>query len=220
MNADQIGPGFVFDAFSGAWVPLGIFLCALILGKFALSLFKSYINKGYADRRGQYGENKVRKVLRGLGNEYTVFNDIRLPAPRGKSTQIDHLVVSPYGVTVIETKNWSKAWLFCGPADRHWTLLRTYGRKKTQAPNPFKQNEWHLKAVLRATDLKREHLKNMVVLASNNCKLKTAQPEGLFYADELNGYFRRQREEVLSDEEIEQVIRQINDAEVSSSEMV
>ena len=53
--------------------------------------------------KGWFGEKMMAGYLSRLPEEYTVLNDVILPTETG-TTQIDHIVVSPYGVFVIETK--------------------------------------------------------------------------------------------------------------------
>lgn len=53
--------------------------------------------------KGKYSEKLVLKKMLQLPDEYTIFNDFLFES-NGHSTQIDHIVVSPYGVFVIETK--------------------------------------------------------------------------------------------------------------------
>ena len=57
-----------------------------------------------ANRKGKRGENAAAWYLHRLPSEYVVYSNIMLPTNYG-TTQIDHLVVSPYGVFVIEVKN-------------------------------------------------------------------------------------------------------------------
>ncbi|WP_430900942.1 MULTISPECIES: nuclease-related domain-containing protein [unclassified Paraflavitalea] len=67
---------------------------------------------------GAIGEHKVVKVLEGLSDEYTLINDFSITFARPiynrqendyiKSIQIDHLLISPAGIFLIETKNWSE----------------------------------------------------------------------------------------------------------------
>ncbi len=55
--------------------------------------------------KGKAGEKTVsRKLSRLPKDKYKVLNDIMLATPKG-TTQIDHIVVSIYGVFVVETKN-------------------------------------------------------------------------------------------------------------------
>jgi len=71
---------------------------------------------------GAQAELSVIAQLYKLPAEYVVFNDIRLRATRYihftggalQSAQIDHLVLSPTGIFVIETKSWSKNFVESG----------------------------------------------------------------------------------------------------------
>jgi len=71
---------------------------------------------------GARAELDVIARLARLSAEHTVFNDIRLTADRFirfngaplQSAQIDHLVLSPAGVFVIETKRWSRHFVESG----------------------------------------------------------------------------------------------------------
>jgi len=67
---------------------------------------------------GALGEQKVVKVLENLSNDYILINDFSVsfsPAIYNrqkndyiKSVQIDHILVAPSGIFLIETKNWNK----------------------------------------------------------------------------------------------------------------
>jgi hypothetical protein len=54
--------------------------------------------------KGAQGEECVAQELMFLSSEYSIFNGIRLDK---SSYNIDHIVVGPTGVYVVETKNWS-----------------------------------------------------------------------------------------------------------------
>src|SRR5262245_27275124 len=55
--------------------------------------------------KGIRGETAVAELLRSLPDDYFLFNDVALPGYPGN---IDHVVVGPCGVLVIETKNLSR----------------------------------------------------------------------------------------------------------------
>ena len=67
---------------------------------------------------GAIGEQKVVKILSTLPDEYVLINDFSLSFNPPiynrsdedyiKSVQIDHLLISPSGLFLIETKNWSE----------------------------------------------------------------------------------------------------------------
>lgn len=70
------------------------------------------------EHAGASAECQMARILvRGLPDEFHIFHDVNVEADRWiwdgqehrKSSQIDHVVVGPGGVFVIETKWWSKA---------------------------------------------------------------------------------------------------------------
>jgi hypothetical protein len=79
---------------------------------------KTKIDKLNSFIYGALGEQKVVKTLEALSDEYHLINDFSVsfyPAIYNrqeneyiKSVQIDHILVGPSGVFLIETKNWSE----------------------------------------------------------------------------------------------------------------
>jgi hypothetical protein len=94
--------------------------------------------------KGLIGERRVRKQLRRLPEEnYKVLNDIILRGKKGTS-QVDHLVISPYGIFVIETKNYN-GWIHGREDSEYW--VQTFYKHKTKFRNPIKQNWSHIYAI-------------------------------------------------------------------------
>lgn len=64
---------------------------------------------------GAIGEHKVENILKKLSDDYVLINDFcytfEVPLKNKgdfiKSIQIDHLLISSFGIFIIETKNWS-----------------------------------------------------------------------------------------------------------------
>lgn len=77
------------------------------------------------DNIGKAGEKRVARKLDWLPKEYIILNDIMLPTQYG-TTQIDHIVVSPYGIFVIETKNY-KGWIFGHENSEEWKQSLLFG---------------------------------------------------------------------------------------------
>ena len=77
--------------------------------------------------KGRIGEKKVAKILKSLPEtEYRVLSNVMLETSHG-TTQIDHVVVSVYGIFVIETKNY-KGWIVGSEYSETWTQ-NLYGEK-------------------------------------------------------------------------------------------
>lgn len=93
--------------------------------------------------KGQYSEKLAYRKMLELSDEYHIFNDLFLES-NGYSTQIDHIVVSPYGVFVVETKGY-KGWIFGNEDSECWTQILY--RRKYKFYNPIKQNESHVRKI-------------------------------------------------------------------------
>ncbi|WP_421381983.1 NERD domain-containing protein [Bacillus salacetis] len=104
--------------------------------------------------KGMIGESWIRFHLSKLDQEnYFILHNILLPAQNGKTTQVDHVVVSPYGIFVIETKNY-KGWIFGSEKSKQWT--QQIYKSKHRFHNPIYQNYGHIEAVKKAVG---EHIK-------------------------------------------------------------
>jgi hypothetical protein len=76
------------------------------LGFFAIFIITEIL--GSAGFKGWFGERAVSKGLARLDPaHYRTFHDLYLPRPDGQcSIQLDHVIVPPLGIFVIETKNY------------------------------------------------------------------------------------------------------------------
>mgnify|MGYP000845811363 FL=1 len=117
----------------------------LIFGFIAFILVIFFLGKWVWVSRGEMGEHYVSKILSSLDeNEYKVFNDVMLRTKNGKTTQIDHIVISAYGIFVIETKNYS-GWIFGNEKAEYW--MQVIYNEKHKFRNPVKQNQAHVFAI-------------------------------------------------------------------------
>ena len=91
--------------------------------------------------KGKVAEKMVHHKLMQLPEEYHVIDNV-LFMSNGRSTQIDHIVVSPYAVFVIETKGY-KGWIFGGESTEYW-MQSIYGHKSTFY-SPLLQNDGHVR---------------------------------------------------------------------------
>ena len=90
------------------------------------------------------------------------------------SSQIDHIVVSIYGIFVIETKNY-KGWIHGNEQSEYWT--QSIYKKKTKFRNPIKQNWAHIYALKRALS-SFEHVKyHSIVVFAGSAKLKNVRSQ-------------------------------------------
>lgn len=94
--------------------------------------------------KGTLGETRQEIRLHKLDREkYKVINDIIIPN-KDKTSQIDHLIISNYGIFVIENKNFSGS-IYGSEKDRSWTQVM--GKSRNTFYNPILQNYGHIKAL-------------------------------------------------------------------------
>ncbi|WP_406947112.1 nuclease-related domain-containing protein [Klebsiella quasipneumoniae] len=72
------------------------------------------------------------------------LDDVTLVVSEGDTTQIDHIVVAPTGIFVVETKFY-KGRIYGKESDKQWTQKIFKNTYKFQ--NPFRQNYKHVKAI-------------------------------------------------------------------------
>ncbi|MBM7662813.1 hypothetical protein JOC85_003624 [Bacillus mesophilus] len=94
---------------------------------------------------GSIGEAYVRKQIMTLNPEvYKSVHDLYIPINSGRTSQIDHVIISEYGIFVIETKNY-EGWIFGSENQKQWTQV-IYKRKE-KFSNPIWQNYGHIQAL-------------------------------------------------------------------------
>ena len=145
--------------------------------------------------RGWLGELKTimaKKVFL-PSRDYVDLNNVTIPTHRG-TAQIDHVIVSRYGVFVVESKNMS-GWIFGNAADPQWTKINRGHNLKFQ--NPLHQNDSHIRALARLILVHPDKM-HSVVIFWGNCSLRTAMPPNVL----TSGYttYIRSKTRVLFDE--------------------
>lgn len=136
-------------------------LCGLILALLILIAVVRW-RQGRGERKGRRGERIVAKELKGLGRrEYIVLNDLLLPTAQGRTSQIDHVVVSTRGIFVVETK--SLAGRIAGNEhSQYW--IQYLSSQSRQIYNPLLQNAAHIRVLRRLLkDLDPELFVSVVV---------------------------------------------------------
>mgnify|MGYP000131284809 FL=1 len=168
---------------------------------FALALTIGYVFGRYHARYRtsnfqNSGEALVSRAIESNFNtpDYHLLNHITLTLEDG-TTQIDHILVSRFGVFVIETKNFS-GWIFANAKQATWTQVLFH--KKFKFQNPIFQNMRHVNAVKNTLDfLQPNHIKSLVVF-TGDAKFKTDVPTEVFTVSKLVKYLRSHNDEVMS----------------------
>ena len=112
---------------------------------------------------GMAGEFWVKRELKKLSDEYLVINDIMIKTKDGSTHQIDHVVISKYGIFVIETKQYN-GYIKGNDYDKRWLIKN--GKKKIYVNNPLHQNYGHVKSLEEILNLPEEKFISLVCIPS------------------------------------------------------
>lgn len=181
-----------FEAARPLWWALPI---VVLLGIFKSRWFK-----------GLFGEAYVKLIarLRLSADEYQGAHDVTLPTPDG-TTQIDHVLVSRYGIFVIETKH-MMGWIFGSEKQAQWTQ-KIY-RKTFKFQNPLRQNYKHVKALEALLDVPADTIHSVVVF-SGSAVFKTRMPDNVTIGGGYVRYIKSFRDPVLSDAQVQEALERI-----------
>jgi len=159
--------------------------------------------------KGQVGELKIRLLiwLRLDSDAYKVLHNLTLPTPDG-TTQVDHVLVSRFGIFVIETKNMS-GWIFGDARRRKWT--QTFHRNKYTFQNPIQQNFKHVKAVQAVVEIP-EHAIHSVVVFTGSSEFRTALPDNVTTLRTFRNHIMSKKIELIPEDQVNDVISQLQQA--------
>jgi len=178
---------------------MGIILLILI---FAILISSIYYRINKAKIKGTLGERKISSKLSSLPNNYLVFNDIYINVA-GRSTQIDHVVISIYGIFVIETKNYT-GWIYGSDNSEYWTK-NIYGNKY-QFRNPIKQNKSHILALKQLWGISTDKFIPIVTFL-NGADLKCETHEIVIYSNQLKSVILSYKNQILSSEKVKDLAK-------------
>ena len=152
--------------------------------------------------KGSIGERKVSKALNTLdNNEYKVINNVMIRTDRG-TTQIDHVVISVYGVFVIETKNY-RGLIFGNEYDDNWKQV-IYKRSE-RFRNPIKQNYGHVAALKERLNLDKDLLIISIIDFTNRASLKVNTKTPVIYDNNVVSYIRSYNNKLISEDDVKRI---------------
>jgi hypothetical protein len=179
-----------------------------------------------AKRKGEIGEYKIDIQLDQLPKEYKYVSDILVKNSKARSgySQIDHMVISPYGIFVIETKNYQGT-IYGGKTRKTWSV-----NGKFKMMNPFTQNYGHIQAIKDIVDKRYHDYFISMVSFTKRCTFKIdeldlrkiASNELIVYDVELSDYIHRKvsvlkihhKEPLLSENEINDIYNALVEANI------
>lgn len=181
----------------------------------AFILIKEFFKRYKPMIKGDIGEMKVKFRLKFLPKEYKIINDVMLANDKGKTVQIDHIVVGSNGIFVIETKNYTGT--ICGGLDEvSWKQI--FQKSSHDFYNPLFQNKGHIIEL-------RNQLKGLgyipiysVIAFGENCNLMLPDSiTNVMYMNEVKNYIKAyESDTILSDKNIENITNLIKKNNIRS----
>jgi len=187
--------------FSNIWP---FFLLAIVVFFFKSPFMKGKIGEGIVNLT-----NSVRLDE----SIYTPIKNVTLSLKDGSTTQIDHILVSKYGIFVIETKN-MKGWIFGGEHQKEWTQQNFKEKHKFQ--NPLRQNYRHLKALEEILEVPSTALTSVIAFVGE-CTFKTTMPENVFRGISYTKYIKSFDQERLNPVQIRQILSKLQHKRLEQS---
>ena len=162
-------------------------------------------------------EADVSKCLARLDrDDYQVFNNVMLLTagnPRMDLTQIDHIIVSRYGIFCLETKSHC-GWIFGSTSDRNWTQVIYKNRYRMYSP--FHQNYGHIKAIEKAIGWMRfkDTIKSLVVFPTAD-KIKVNGTSYIGGVGKIMDIIKSYQEVIYSEAEFHEIVQMIESARMT-----
>jgi len=173
-----------------------------------IAFFRTPWGKGII---GEFLVNTATK-LKLNKDDYHLIKNITLPTEDG-TTQIDHIIVSEYGIFVVETKN-MKGWIFGNEKQKYWTQKIYKHTNKFQ--NPLHQNYKHIKTIEDALNISHDKIFSLIVFIGEST-FKTKMPENVKQGISYINYIKSKKNKILSKKEVIEIIDSIESGRLSRS---
>lgn len=161
---------------------------------------KLHGHRCYLDELTSYEYALVTHLAEHLDpRDYYIFNNITVPSSITVTSQIDHIIVSKYGIFVIENKDFS-GWIFGHKNQKKWTQV-VKGGGKFYFQNPILQNFAHVSALKEQMPFLRKSFYSVIAF-SENSEFKTEMPPHVMHGEDIVDYILSKKDILVSEGEI------------------
>ena len=186
-----------------------LLIAIIVIIGIVVSVLKSPQFKG---RQGEkFVSNKFLSQLDPLN--YTLLADIMLQNESDiGTTQIDHIIVSNFGVFCVETKAYS-GWILGRERDKYWTQSINY--RKYRFYNPLRQNYGHVKTLEKLLAPLNISIPIYSFIAFPNAeKLRITGTDAVGYTRDIVDKIKGYCQVILSNKDRDRIINAINQANI------
>lgn len=172
-----------------------------------------FTGKPSSAKLGKQGESKTKRdIWFSLSSKsYEIFHDLIVPSKSG-TTQIDHLIVSPFGIFIVETKNLT-GWIFGSEKQPKWTQS-LYGDKHS-FQNPLRQTYRQKKILAQYLDIPEGYI-HTVIYFVGDCTFKTNLPSNVIDGG-LGRYIKSFDVPILNYSELEIITSKVRNLKANST---
>lgn len=156
---------------------------------------------------GDIGELTISSVMRSLPDGYHVVDDVLLQTKRG-STQLDHIIVSQFGLVVVETKN-HKGMIFGDCFGQVWTQVLS-GRGRFKFYSPVKQNAGHIQNLAQQIRIPMSYMCGAIVFTNPEVNLVNVNCPFCFTVDRLYDFVLSFTNPIFTPVQVEKVLARID----------
>lgn len=196
----NLTPAFFLSALAEYWY---VFVIIIFIGFLKSPFFKGFLGEIIINITTSLFLDKKK---------YHLIKNITLPTDDG-TTQIDHVIVSQYGIFVVETKNMN-GWIFGCRDKKMWT--QTIFKHKTRFQNPLHQNYKHIKTLEKLLDISSEKFFSLIVFVGD-ATFKTPMPPNVTYPRGYIKFINSQKNTLLSETEVRKTIEMIKSGRLERS---
>ena len=190
---------------------MGIVSKILIVALFALLC----ILKRLIPSKGAIGEKRVARILEKLQEgKYSVINNLLLNNS-GYTSQVDHVVVSVYGIFVIETKTYQGI-ISGAESSEQWTQ-NIYGNKY-EFRNPILQNYGHIKSLKQTLGDYKNVPFISIVAFSRQANLRVSSNIPVVYWSQILDVIRGYENPVIKESDVIRITRLLMASNTDSKE--
>ena len=165
--------------------------------------------------KGAIGEKRVARILGKLPEgKYSVINNLLLNNS-GYTSQVDHVVVSVYGIFVIETKTYQGI-ISGGENSEQWTQ-NIYGNKY-EFRNPILQNYGHVKSMKQVLGDYKSVPFISIVAFSRQANLRVSSNIPVVYWSQILDVIRGYENPVIKESDVIRITRLLMASNTDSKE--
>jgi RNase P subunit RPR2 len=198
----------LYNMLTEYWHILAIIISIIILS-IVIKIFKPRI-------KGFFGEKSIAFFLSRLdSNKYKVINNLMINV-NGKTVQIDNLIISNFGIFVIETKNY-KGFITGNKYNDYWT--QTIYKYKEKFYNPIKQNYGHTQALKTILKEFQNIVYYPIVVFTTEADLKVTADTDVVYDTHLIRTIKKYQKENISDVTRDKIYAYLNTKNVTDKNL-